>query len=626
MFIRSLLIRINAKVAYAAALGILLTVVNTSSVRAAPSATTRYVATTGADAGDCSSSLAPCQHMQYAVDQSVSGDTIKVAAGTYRFSTNACTFKQTPSVFCILNKNLTILGGYATSNWNTANPSVNVTTIDGENNYRGVAVEGVYPPTPPTASLDMEGFTIQNCKVVGPTSPDGGDPTGYGGGMWVLYAPLALRDVKFMNNQAFGQNTGLGAGGTAAGGGLAINNYGVAGTSVTLQRVTFNGNQSQGGTGPDRGGIAFGAMYVFGSTVTVQDSTFTNNTAIGGNSGGSGQTLDGNAAYADGAAIGAEQSSLTLARLTVTGNQGVGGNAGTTGGAGHGGGIFTESGTSFTLSDSLVNNNSIAGGNALNAGYAFGGGIAILSTPASIDRTSVISDTARGGNSTGGGSAGAPGGGGVWTCCLETAGPPSVTLTNMIIADNSAIGGTVGTNPGGGGGGIQIQGLTATLTHLTFARNILGPNLVSGQAILVLAESGHFGTANVSYSIIADHTVGGSGAAAVLVQASNTLTFKRGLFAGNTKDTNADGSPMPAGTINGLATMLSAPSAGFVSLGAPNYNYHIQATSAAKDQAIGSTTPIDIDGQTRPYGSASDIGADEFYSLNFHLYLPLIIK
>jgi hypothetical protein len=58
--------------------------------------------------------------------------------------------------------------------------------------------------------------------------------------------------------------------------------------------------------------------------------------------------------------------------------------------------------------------------------------------------------------------------------------------------------------------------------------------------------------------------------------------------------------------------MLSASSAGFVSPGSPNYDYHITPSSWAVDQAIGSTTPSDIDGQTRPYGTISDIGADEY--------------
>jgi hypothetical protein len=171
-----------------------------------------------------------------------------------------------------------------------------------------------------------------------------------------------------------------------------------------------------------------------------------------------------------------------------------------------------------------------------------------------------------------------------------------------------------GTAPGGGGGGIQIQGQQATISHSTIARNRLGPALVSGQGLLVLASPGiSSASANVNYSIIADHTEGGSGAAAVLVQSGNAVTFNQGLFAGNTKDTNASGGPVPPGTINGLLTMLSASSAGFISPGSPYYNYHLRLNSVAKDQATGSPTNDDIDEQSRPYNDVSDLGADEYW-------------
>ncbi len=603
------------------ALGVLVVLgLITSSVHAAPTGTTRYVATTGSDSGNnCATQGSPCSTIQNAVNNSTSGDTIKVAQGTYTYAGNDnCTFLQTRAVVCIVDKILTILGGYTTSNWSSANPYINVTAIDGLNAQRGVAVIKSLA----TTSLDMEGFTIQNGVAHGPTYV--GVPDGMGGGMWVQVATVTLRDMILRSNQAIGADMTSGSGGAATGAGLRIESS-PSGSSSLLQRVTFDNNQSTGGNGPDRGGLAYGAMFVYASAVTVQDSTFTNNRAIAHSSSGSGIGGDGNRADALGGALALEAgTSVTLTHLTLTNNSTTGGNATKAGGA-FGGAIYADNGTSFSLSDSTVNNNLAQAGNGDFGGYGAGGGILVLRTPATIDRTTVRSNTAQGGNSSVGNNAGTGAGGGVYLWDTRSS-PASATLTNLIIADNFMDRGT-GINIGGGGGGIVIQGLPATLTHITFARNRLGSTLVAGQAILVVyAPGGAPATANVNYNIIANHTQDSSGAYAVYVVCDNgsALTFNQGLFAGNTsgKDTGASCSPAP---INGLP-IDSASSAGFVSPGAPNYNYHIQATSAAKDQAIGSATPIDIDGQTRPYGSASDVGADEVYPLNFHLYLPLIIK
>src|SRR5215510_2504555 len=49
----------------------------------------RYVDPTGTDLGnDCSVMGTPCQTIQWAVDQSVDGDIVNVAAGTYTEPTN----------------------------------------------------------------------------------------------------------------------------------------------------------------------------------------------------------------------------------------------------------------------------------------------------------------------------------------------------------------------------------------------------------------------------------------------------------------------------------------------------------------------------------------------------------
>ncbi len=585
---------------------------------ASAQASSRYVAISGTDAGNCSSSASPCRTIQYAVNQSVSGDRILVAQGSYTYNAGAdnCSFLQTRAVVCFVDKSLTILGGYSTANWISAAPAVNLTVIDGQNAWRGVAVIGFNTTT---THLDMQGFTIQNGQVLGPTYP--GDPSGIGAGMWVQKAAITLKDMVFKNNKALGANTGAGAGGAAAGAGLRIESS-ITGTSSLLQRVTFDGNQSLGGVGPDRGGLAFGALFIYGSTVTVEDSTFTNNLAQAGNSTGGG-TSGGLYADALGGGIGLEVSSVVLNRIVATNNQAVGGNAAVTGGGGYGGAIFCEDASStLVMTDAFISGNTAKGGNAATGGFGAGGGVLIFNSPSNIDRLKSVSNSAIGGNSTsGGGSAGGGGGGGLYLWRSKLSASATATVTNSIIADNYVTMGSVGgTTLGGGGGGIQVQGLTATISHTTIAKNRLGPALVSGQGLLVLAAPGiPSTTANVNHSIIAHHTEGGAGAVAVLVQSGNTVNFNRGLFSGNTKDTNTNGSPLAAGTFTGLP-LLSAASAGFISPGSPNYNYHLRLDSAAKDQAAGSTATLDFDKQNRPYNNVPDLGAFEYWPLTLYAY------
>jgi len=589
-------------------------------VRADVLAIARYVTTSGNDTSDCSSIAAPCRTIQYAVNQASSGDKILVAQGTYTYNQVAdpCPFLYDPNigkdgraVVCIVDKALTILGGYSTSNWLTANPKFNLTIVDGQNSRRGVFLIG-YSTT--TASLDMEGFTIQNSRVLGPDNAN--DPSGFGGGMMVAGARVTLRDMNFKSNKVYGANTSSGAGGAAAGSGLEIN-WSQPGTSNLLERVTFDGNQSFGGTGPDRGGLAYGALFVNGS-VTIDYGTFTNNQANAASSSGSGRSGNLNA-DALGGAIGGGGGSWALGHIIATGNQAVGGNGLTYAGGGFGGAIHVESANSFSMTDSYVSDNLAQGGIAKDGGFGAGGGILINNTPATLSRVQLVSNNAIGGNATNG-NAGAGGGGGLYLWMTSSGPNPTTLVTNAMITDNYVTQGSTGNaSAGGGGGGIQVQGLQATITHCTIARNRLGPALVSGQGLLILASPGiSFASANVNYSIIADHTEGGSGAAAVLVQPGNAVTFSQGLFAGNTKDTNASGGPVLPDTFIGLLTMLSAPSADFISPSSPNYNYHLRVDSVAKDQAIGSTTNDDIDGQSRPYNSVSDFGADEYwpFSLN----------
>lgn len=573
---------------------------------ASAEATTLHVSTSGADSPSCGTQAEPCRNPDYAVTKAVSGDTIEIAGGTYFFANIAsgCDGVSIPSaVVCVVNKSITILGGYSPSTW-VFDPAANHTVIDGGNARRGVFVgsSGALG-----MRLTMANITIQNGRALALAVAS--DQSAYGGGMDVWFAAVTLDSVTFQSNQVIGGNTiaPSEAGGPAAGGALSI--LSTPGGAVSyLNNVLFQGNRSVGGQGPARGGYAFGALFVGNSMVNVENSRFTSNSAQGGGSPGSGRDSSGATADALGGAVGVESGgSVSLARVTASGNQVSGGSGRTYGGAAFGGAVFVED-AAVAIADSLFRSNVALGAAATNGAGAAGGGILILNSNGTIDRTRIVANSATGGASSVSQPAGGALGGGLCLWINTVAGALTTQeIRNTVIADNAARLGNTGTNPGGGGGGVFVQGQSVSFTHVTLARNQLGPGLVAGQAMAVIEIPAlpSATTVSLDYSVVADHTAGASGASALWVNPANTLNLNVGAFTGNTTNTGG------GGTINGLGSMLNVGSPAFVSPGTPNYDYHIGATSPLRDAATGSSMPVDMDNQPRTDG-LPDLGADEY--------------
>lgn len=116
------------------------------------------VATTGEDIPLCGTEEDPCRTVQYAVDQALPGDEIRVAAGTYTDMDNLGDLRQ----IVYLEKSLTIRGGYTTANWTTPDPGANPTTLDAEGQGRVMVIS-------PTITVHLEGLRFV-----------GGDATGLG--------------------------------------------------------------------------------------------------------------------------------------------------------------------------------------------------------------------------------------------------------------------------------------------------------------------------------------------------------------------------------------------------------------------------------------------------------------
>ncbi len=180
-------------------------------VLASPEANYIKVAPSGSDTAGCGTDGLPCQTIQYAVNKAVNGDVILAASGiyTYRTSTDKCGFLVTRAVVCFVDKHLTILGGYTVNDWTNSDPDQNLTIVDGQNSSRGVAIIAYNS----TASIRMEGFTIQNGLAQGTSS--GGDfyTYAFGGGMWAQNGSVNLHNVIFENNRAIGGSTSAEYGG-----------------------------------------------------------------------------------------------------------------------------------------------------------------------------------------------------------------------------------------------------------------------------------------------------------------------------------------------------------------------------------------------------------------------------
>jgi hypothetical protein len=566
----------------------------------------------GTDATGCGSETLPCRTIQYAVDMTQSGDVIKVAAGTYTRSgtsalpdCHALSANANP-VFCIVNKDLTILGGYSPDNWSQADPEANPTIIDGQNNSRGVSVIG-WSTDHATASLVMEGFTIRRGVALGAASGEDWIIAGYGGGLYATNAPITLRHIVFDSNRAVGGNTSQTYGGTAAGGGLALNGMPV-GTSCILEDITFSGNQALGGQGQDRGGTGIGGgLYIDTAYLEGTNLRFMGNIAHAGSSSGSGRdnvynwTADG---LGGGAAIHVE-THATLKKVIALGNEAIGGDAGIQAGAGHGGAFYIEQSV-LELEEAELRGNRARGGNGAN-GYVGGGGAIMTSeSTMSLERSTIIENEAWGGNGSTG-KAGAAGGGGLYLLRISSRSQ-TISISNSIIAGNLVVEGQGPTASGGGGGGVWMQGVNVDMTHTTIARNRLGETLGFGVgAIMVNFSCLRPTVANLRYTIVEGHPH--AWGAALHVWQGNTLNLNRSLFAANSTNTNADG------TITGLSTCQEDDSAGFVAPGSPYHDYHLSSSSPAIDQAVDSTTLVDIDGDGRPLDLAPDIGADEIVTI-----------
>ena len=570
-----------------------------------------HVATTGNNSADCGGTDNPCRTLQHAVNRAANEQWVKilVAGGVYtrqNGDVSHCDNLDIDAVACIINRRVQMIGGYSTDDWTSANPQTNPTIIDGQQSRRGIMMLNV---SKPDNTLTMTGFTIRNGLGSGISSRSGNDAiSGFGGGIFVDSAGATLRNLRFENNKAIGHNRNSGRGGSAVGGGLALR--GTVGT-VVLDQIVFVGNRVEGGSGSDRGGYAIGGgLYTYRTVLKASNIFAEGNIALAGTSKGSGVDGNGELADAQGGALAFHlDSDIRLSNAEILNNQAIGGAApsGNAGGA-FGGGIFSESATIVTIVDTLVRGNVAAGGNGVNSdtlfrgtGFGNGGGMRLAKSSAHLERVSVIDNLARGG--TGARYRGSAGGGGLSFTSKKN---DDIKMVNVVVAGNRVeMGGGPDASAGGGGGGIWIQGNNVVIDHSTIAGNELeAGSTLHGTAMGLYERSVPDFDVLLRNSIVAQHETA-SNAQTIWVKAGNSIRFLDVMLADNGLGPLAEGE----GTVTGRDSTISVDTIGFLSPGAPNFNYRLAPLSPAIDAAPNSNVATDHDNEERT--NIPDIGAFE---------------
>lgn len=316
-------------------------------------------------------------------------------------------------------------------------------------------------------------------------------------------------------------------------------------------------------------------------------------------------------------------------------------NTATTSG-GYGGGIFA-SGAVLTVTNSIIQNNKA--GTGLNV--ARGGGIALISSQANIEDNDILnndSDPLYEGH-----------GGGVY-----------ILNSNALIANNTIQGNKVHGSTGDltrlGGAGICVEGAGVTVANNRIIENsaagYLGGGiswrngLITVTANIIISNTASWGgglwvgnsPASVENNVIAGNTATAHGSAvyvdtvpstpafrhntitrnsggdgsAVYVEDYGKATFTNNIFANNIVGVDGEyGTSISLqrtlwdGNITDTLTLVTEVGhlTGTVAFEADGY--HLTEASAAVDAGIDAGVTTDIDGDSRPRGSAPDVGADE---------------
>ncbi len=379
----------------------------------------------------------PYTNIQSAVDAANPGDTIKIAAGTY----TGVQTRGGVSQLVQISKAITILGGYTTANWATANPDANPTILDAQGKGRVIYITGSISPT-------IAGLRLTNGNAAGLMgAPWPGDA---GGGVYIITATATLsRNWIYDNTADYGGGVYLYNSAAILNANSVTSNtaqHSGGGLHLYASPAMVTGNRIDANTAPVWGGGA----YLYSSAATLSGNTITANTSD----------------YGGGLCLSSSNAALLIDN-TLSSNLA----------RQNGGGVYL-----YYSAATLSTNKVIA-----NTG-GWGGGINLWYSPATLNGNAVISNTAQydgGGFSLYHSNA-------ILTNNIVARNQSNRNGTGLYIWASAPrlIHTTVTRNAGGDGSGVYVanEGTTAssvTLTNTILVSHSVGLRITGGNEVAV---------------------------------------------------------------------------------------------------------------------------------------------
>lgn len=631
----------------------------------------RYVA----PGGNCGGA-SPCDgEIQAAINAAVDGDEIRIAEGTY---SQVDTVDGITAVVSIVDKKISLRGGYAISDWNTSNPETHPTVIDASDqgigvfiNYQkdigigNIVVDGISitggSATESGAGTDSGGgvfvdhtthvrVTIQNCKIYANAAEDGG-----GGGIWATRSDnLHLLESEITDNDGsgvvvtYGDNTVIANNVVSGNNGDGISVLSDLGNGTEIRSNVVTGNQGSG----------INLSTASGGSIT--GNVVTNNHTTGGGGGLdiagavgdfliSGNTVQDNSAL-QGGGIDISGSVAHIFNNLIASN---------TASSNGGGGLYVNAGASG--SSILVSGNQVLSNTTTNQG----GGMLVLGYVDVMNNT-IQNNSASSGGGLVATATGTIGGNRISENTAQIGGGLRIVNPMGLLVERNRVFDNHATNGNGGGmslwggffmdlilDGNQVFDNSATtqgggvylecpggVDPIDISNTVLAGNLAVTGSGLYMTNC----DARIAYSTVASNRgVGGDGIGLYLRDPSgNDATYSlenslivdqvTGIYVNSgdaaleatfwgsgdwANDANTGGS----GAID-LGTYVYQGNPAFVD--PLNQDYHLTEDSPAIDKGVDTWISIDMDGRVRPAGE-TDIGADE-YGREFVVSLPMVVR